>query len=399
MASKKKIGRYRILGELGRGAMGVVYKAEDPSLDRLLAIKTIVIPSHDAERKEYEARFMQEAKAAGKLSHPGIVTIYDVGHEDTEVFMAMELLDGVDLTTRSEQRALSVPEAVRIVEQIADALAFAHDRGVIHRDIKPPNIMIVDGGRVKIMDFGIARMRQSDVKTQTGMMLGTPRYMSPEQVVGRPSDHRSDIFSLGTVLYELLTNTKLYAGAEATEIMYNVANQRPLAPSRINRAVTPMLDLVVAKAQEKSADERYQDAHQLAADLRDCMSELGIYRPEPDATQPMGGHPKQSANADATLNMPVDGEKRDAKADSGPRGTRALNVIVDSDTRLALSAIFDSTEAVKRLARPDSKDQARLTKPPRARGIIAQLWHDFDLQVLGLLILATLAAGLAAIAI
>ncbi|MEQ1880288.1 MAG: serine/threonine-protein kinase [Burkholderiales bacterium] len=397
MASKKKIGRYRILGELGRGAMGVVYKAEDPSLDRLLAIKTIVIPAHDAERKEYEARFMQEAKAAGKLSHPGIVTIYDVGREDTEVFMAMELLDGVDLMTRSEQSLLSVPETVRIVEQIADALAFAHDRGVIHRDIKPPNIMIVDGGRVKIMDFGIARMRQSDVKTQTGMMLGTPRYMSPEQVVGRPSDHRSDIFSLGTVLYELLTNTKLYAGAEATEIMYNVANQRPLAPSRINRAVTPMLDLIVAKAQEKSADERYQDAHQLAADLRTCMNELGIYRPEPEATQPVGGTKKHSANADATVSLPVDGEKRDAKADSGPRGTKALNIIVDSDTRLALSSIFDSTEAVKRLAKPESGDQVRLTKPPRARGLIAKFWHDSDLRVLCLVIFATLAAGLAAI--
>jgi eukaryotic-like serine/threonine-protein kinase len=394
MASKKKIGRYRILGELGRGAMGVVYKAEDPSLDRQLAIKTIVIPAHDAERKEYEARFMQEAKAAGKLAHPGIVTIYDVGRDDTEVFMAMELLDGVDLTTRSEQSPLSVPETVRIVEQIADALAFAHDRGVIHRDIKPPNIMIVDGGRVKIMDFGIARMRQSDVKTQTGMMLGTPRYMSPEQVVGRPSDHRSDIFSLGTVLYELLTNTKLYSGGEATEIMYNVANQRPLAPSRINRTVTPMLDLVVAKAQEKSPDERYQDAHQLAADLRACMNELGIYRPEPEATQPLGGSKNRSA--DATINLPVHGNNHDAKADSGPRGTRVLNIIVDSNTRLALSSIFDSTEAVKRLAQPDSNDRVRLVKPPRTRGLIANLWHDFDLRVLCLFILATLAAGLAA---
>ncbi|MGD8477052.1 MAG: serine/threonine-protein kinase, partial [Burkholderiales bacterium] len=242
----RQLGRYRILDELGRGAMGIVYKAEDPVLDRPLAVKTIFIPVDEEDRKEYEARFNQEARAAGRLSHPGIVTIYDVGREGEMVYMAMEMLEGVDLGTRAGEQRFSVPETLDIAAQVADALAFAHDRGVVHRDIKPPNIMIIDKDRVKLMDFGIARVRQSELKTQTGVMLGTPRYMSPEQVSGRPTDHRSDIFSLGTVLYEMLTGSKLYAGCDPSEVMYNVVNLQPVPPSYINRQVPPMLDLVVA---------------------------------------------------------------------------------------------------------------------------------------------------------
>jgi serine/threonine-protein kinase len=235
MSDLLQLGRYKILGELGRGAMGVVYRAEDPVLDRQLAIKTVFVPADDADRREYEQRFTQEARAAGKLGHPGIVTIYDVGHEGEMVFMAMELLEGVDLGAQAATRRFSVPEAVGIVERVADALSFAHDRGVVHRDIKPPNIMLVGGGRVKIMDFGIARMRSSDLKTQTGLMMGTPRYMSPEQVAGRLVDQRSDIFSLGTVLYELLTGTKLFAGEDATEIMFACLPERTWCPARRHR--------------------------------------------------------------------------------------------------------------------------------------------------------------------
>ena len=401
MVEKKNLGRYRILGELGRGAMGVVYKAEDPALDRQLAIKTIVIPAHDADRKEYEARFTQEARAAGRLSHPGIVTIYDVGREGDVVYIAMELLEGIDLSTRANQERFPVTEAVHIVEQVAEAMAFAHDRGVVHRDIKPPNIMLLPGQRAKIMDFGIARMRQSDIRTQTGMMLGTPRYMSPEQVAGRPSDHRSDIFSLGTVLYELLTGTKLFGGAEATEIMYNVANLRPVPPSRINRQVPAMLDLVVAKAQEKSVDERYQDAHQLVADLRACMSELGMHRAESESTQRLNLAATTAAGSEPTDTLPMGMETGSLAADSATaaRASRALNIIVDANTRLGLSAIFDSSDALKRLAAPEARDQARLTKSPRTRGPFGQLWRDFDLRMLSLFVLAALVAGLAAAAL
>jgi serine/threonine protein kinase len=394
MADLTQLGRYKVLGELGRGAMGVVYRAQDPVLDRALAIKTIFIPAEDADRKEYEARFTQEARAAGKLSHPGIVTIYDVGREGDLIFMAMELLDGTDLSTRAASQRFSVTEAVRIVEQVADALAFAHDRGVVHRDIKPPNIMLLSRGRVKLMDFGIARMRSSDLKTQTGMMLGTPRYMSPEQVAGRPVDQRSDIFSLGTMLYEMLTGAKLFSGNDSTEIMYNVAQLRPVPPSRINRQVPPMLDLVVAKALEKDVNERYQDAHQFGADLRACLNELGVHRPEPDRTQPPEHTQRLTAGGDEkTARMTIQDDES-TMAESGSRGgTRAQVIIVDSNTRLRLSQIFDSTAAVKRLTEPEMKDHARLVKSPRPPTFLTRFWFDPELRLLGFSVLAVAFLG------
>ncbi len=394
MAELTQLGRYKILGELGRGAMGVVYRAEDPVLDRPLAIKTIFISAEDADRKEYEARFTQEARAAGKLAHPGIVTIYDVGREGDLIYMAMELLEGTDLSTRAAGQRFSITEAVQIVEQVADALAFAHDRGVVHRDIKPPNIMLVGRGRVKIMDFGIARMRSSDLKTQTGMMLGTPRYMSPEQVAGRPVDQRSDIFSLGTVLYEMLTGTKLFSGNDATEIMYNVAQLRPVPPSRINRQVPAMLDLVVAKALEKDADERYQDAHQFGADLRACLNELGVHRPEPDSTQRMERTIPDGAAGSADRTERIGADDAATIADGGPRsGTRAQVIIVDSNTRLRLSQVFDSSAAIKRLVEPEMKDHERLIKSPKPPTLLTQFWFDPEVRLLGFAVLVVAAIG------
>lgn len=393
--SLAQLGRYRILGELGRGAMGVVYRAEDPALERQLAIKTIFVPADDTDRKEYEARFTQEAKAAGKLGHPGIVTIYDVGREGGMVYMAMELLEGVDLGTQTAERRLSVTEAVGIVERVADALAFAHDRGVVHRDIKPPNIMLVGDGRVKIMDFGIARMRSSDLKTQTGMMMGTPRYMSPEQVAGRAVDQRSDIFSLGTVLYELLTGTKLFSGNDATEIMYNVSQLRPVPPSRINRKVPSMLDLVVAKALEKDAGERYQDAHQFSADLRACLNELGIQRNTPDTTQRIDRRMGTAGADNATQELgAIDGDATPPAIDTAlrTRGGKPQNIIVDSNTRLAVSHIFDSSAALQRLSDPEKRDHARLIASPRPSNFMVRIWRDLEMRILfGVILSATLA--------
>ena len=398
MSDATQLGRYRILGELGRGAMGVVYRAEDPVLDRQLAIKTVFVPADDADRSEYEARFTQEARAAGKLGHPGIVTIYDVGREGAMVYMAMELLEGVDLGAQAAARRFSVPEAVSIAERVADALAFAHDRGVVHRDIKPPNIMLVGGGRVKIMDFGIARMRSSDLKTQTGLMMGTPRYMSPEQVAGRPVDQRSDIFSLGTVLYELLTGTKLFAGNDATEIMYNVSQVRPVPPSRINRQVPAMLDLVVAKALEKDANERYQDAHQFAADLRACLNELGVQRADTDTTQRIDGPPGAApGDGDKTEKWQVgDDDAAGPAIDAGmrTRSGKPQSIIVDSNTRLAVSHLFDSSAALKRLTEPEKKDYANLIASPRAANFLVRMWRDLEMRILVGLILAATIAGI-----
>jgi serine/threonine protein kinase len=224
------------------------------------------------------------------------------------------------------------------------------------------------------------------------MMLGTPRYMSPEQVAGRPVDQRSDIFSLGTVLYEVLTGTKLFSGADATEIMYNVAQLRPIPPSRINRQVPAMLDLVVAKALEKDAAERYQDAHQFAADLRACLNELGVHRPEPDHTLPPDRTVRMSAGEeDKTARIGAD----DANAaDAGPRGgTRAQIIIVDSNTRLRLSQIFDSTTAMKRLTEPEMKDHARLIKSPKPPSLLTQFWFDPELRLLGFAVLSAAVIG------
>ena len=397
MSDTTQLGRYRILGELGRGAMGVVYRAEDPLLDRQLAIKTVFVPADDADRSEYEARFTQEARAAGKLGHPGIVTIYDVGREGEVVYMAMELLEGVDLGAQAATRRFPVTEAVSIVERVADALSFAHDRGVVHRDIKPPNIMLVGGGRVKIMDFGIARMRSSDLKTQTGLMMGTPRYMSPEQVAGRPVDQRSDIFSLGTVLYELLTGTKLFAGDGATEIMYNVSQLRPVPPSRLNRQVPAMLDLVVAKALEKDAGERYQDAHQFAADLRACLNELGVQRADTDTTQRIDRRSGAAQVDDRTEKMQIgDADAAVPAIDPGmrTRSGKPQNIIVDSNTRLAVSHLFDSSAALKRLTEPEKKDHGRLIASPRPSNFAVRMWRDLEMRILVGVILAATIAGI-----
>lgn len=275
MAKKKenRIGRYKILGELGRGAMGVVYRAEDPSLDRVVALKTISLG--DAEgRQEYEKRFLLEAKAAGKLTHPNIVTIFDYGEEEGLAYMAMELLQGSDLRSRIRQGGIPPMEAVEIALQVADGLGFAHEFGVVHRDVKPGNIMLLERGAVKIMDFGIARMRHADHKTSTGMVLGTPRYMSPEQISGQPVDQRSDIFSLGTVLYEMLTQTSLFSGLDVNQIAHNVTTTEPPPPSHSNPALPQMLDFIVARALKKDPSVRYQDAYEMAADLRDALAEM-----------------------------------------------------------------------------------------------------------------------------
>ncbi len=394
-APHKQLGRYRVIDEVGRGAMGIVYKAEDPVLDRPLAIKTIFIPTDEGDRKEYEARFNQEARAAGRLAHPGIVTIYDVGREGEMLYMAMELLEGIDLSARAKEKRFSVAETIEITVQVADALAFAHDRGVVHRDIKPPNIMIVGNGRVKLMDFGIARVRQSDLKTQTGVMLGTPRYMSPEQVSGRPTDHRSDIFSLGTVIYEMLTASKLYAGNDPSEIMYNVVNLQPVPPSYINRQVPPMLDLVLAKALEKNPDARYQDAHQLANDLRACLTEIGPADGGSDSTARIESTMRTERIA-ATAEEGDDGEAAtpinaaqpadEAPTQFGSMATksrlRVTAVVVDANTRLPVSRSFSCEAALKRLTHPSPKDHARLVRTPRPPGFLIRMLRDGDLRML-----------------
>ena len=184
-ALPERFGRFKVVDELGRGAMGVVYRAQDSALGRTVAIKTIALTGSPAERDVHEARFLQEARAAGSIGHPSIITIYDVGREGDTAFIAMELLEGRDLRELIREVSLTPTESVAIAASVAEGLAFAHERGVVHRDVKPGNIMVLPDGRVKIMDFGIARLHEPTVKTQTGVLLGSPQYMSPEQIVGQ----------------------------------------------------------------------------------------------------------------------------------------------------------------------------------------------------------------------
>lgn len=333
------LGRYQILAELGQGAMGTVYKAKDPVIDRLVAIKTISLYLPKDELAEYEARFYQEAKAAGRLNHPNIVTIYDVGKEGHIAYMAMELLEGRELREWvAAGNPLPVTQAVDIAMQVAEGLAYAHEHQVIHRDVKPANIMIVRDNLVKITDFGIARMRQSEVKTMTGYVLGSPKYMSPEQITGKRSDHRSDIFSLGIVLYEMLTGAVPFSGDSIHSIMYQTVNLTPEAPSRRNPAAPEMLDLIAAKALAKDVESRYPNARELAADLRACKEELaapGRISAAKHSAASVAGRAPRGAAQPTTVIWDVTGGNA-AEEDVSPA--------------LALSQSFDSGDATMRLA-------------------------------------------------
>ena len=266
----EKLGRYEILSELGQGAMGVVYKAVDPLIDRTVAIKTINLNLSKDELADFEERFNREAKSAGRLNHPNIVTIYDVGKTDHVAFMAMEYLEGRELKEIiASGEALPPDRVAEIIAQIADALAFAHDHGIVHRDIKPANIMVLRNGSVKITDFGIAKM-SSGSRTQIGIILGSPKYMSPEQVAGKPVDGRSDIFSLGAVLYESLSGQPAFGGEHSTltSIMYQVLNEMPAPPTDVNPALPAAFNYIVARALAKEPENRYQSAREMAHDLR-----------------------------------------------------------------------------------------------------------------------------------
>ncbi len=349
MIETPSLGRYKIVSELGRGAMGVVYKATDPLLQRTVAIKTINMALDRDGIERYEARFYQEARAAGALSHPNIVTIYDVGKSGQIAYMAMEFIEGVELRSLiGEGRPLPVAKAVSIAVQVAEALAYAHQRGIVHRDIKPPNIMIASDGMVKITDFGIASMRASESLTQTGMMLGSPKYMSPEQVLGKRADFRSDIFSLGIILYEMIAGTAPFGGENVTALMYQIVNLAPPAPSVLNFDVPELLDYVVAKMLAKSLEERYQTAAELAQDLHECERQLAVREGVPPAPQrprsalstgPQAAIVSDDARA-SVLERTFD-RTRHADADTVPAA--------DSPTRGMLRS-FDSTEATQHLA-------------------------------------------------
>jgi len=396
-ATLTQLGRYRILAELGHGAMGTVYKAADPLLERTVAVKTIILATDAAERAEYEARFFVEAKAAGGLNHPNLITIHDIGREGEVLYMAMELLEGVELRELLKRGPVPLARALDIAAQAADGLACAHERGVIHRDIKPGNIMIVRGRHVKIMDFGIARMRVSEVKTQTGAILGSPKYMSPEQVAGRRADPRSDIFSLGVVLYEMATGAPPFAAPNMAQLMQQVASAAHRPPSAVNPSVPAMLDLIVAKALEKEPDARYQNAAELAADLRACLAGVAeaqaVLPAAAGTTLPLAA----GAAGTATLDLEV--------APAEPPGTGGEETAPSTGTLLAtqagvhfpLSRRFDSAAAVERLKEPAAGGVGPRGASSPSRGVRAlldRLWTDPERRTFALAVIAAVAIAL-----
>src|SRR6185295_14999951 len=271
MADMSTIGKYEIRRELGRGAMGVVYEAYDPMIKRIVALKTIRVDQLVGENAESViARFRREAQAAGRLNHPNIVSIYDIGEETGTWYIAMEFVQGRELKDYFEaNERFSPADIVKIMTQILDGLGYSHRLGVIHRDIKPANVILLTGGGVKVADFGIAHIESSNM-TQVGTVLGTPSYMSPEQIMGLPIDGRSDLFSAGVILYQFLTGERPFSGS-STVTMHKVLKEDPLPPSTLNVQLQPAIDAVVRKALAKRADERFQTAQAFAAALRAAM--------------------------------------------------------------------------------------------------------------------------------
>ena len=284
-----KLGRYEVLNELGKGAMGVVYLAKDPVIGRLVAVKTIRTSQtgdDDSESREFRERFVREAQTAGILSHPNIVTIHDIG-EDTESrtsFIAMEYIEGRNLKSLlGDKKKWSWDEVADLIAQIGEALDYAHRKGIIHRDIKPANIILTTDGKVKITDFGIAKVASSNLTT-TGQFLGTPNYMSPEQVSGAPVDGRSDIFSLGVVLYELLTNRKPFQGDNLTAISYKIVHEDFTPPGELSPEVPHEFNPIVARAMAKDPWNRYQRGKDMAL----ALYQLKAHLEEQKALQDLG---------------------------------------------------------------------------------------------------------------
>ena len=370
MTQPAQLGRYDVVAEIGRGAMGVVYRAVDPMLERTVAIKTINMALDPGEIEHYEKRFTIEARAAGGLNHPNIVIIYDIGRSGDLAYMAMEYLEGRELKELIAGNEITPDRALDIAALVADGLAYAHSHEVVHRDVKPANIMILKDGRVKITDFGIARMRTADVRTQTGVVLGSPRYLSPEQVLGKRCDARADIFSLGVILYEMVTGQAPFNGIDVNSLMFQIVNFTPPPPASINPALPAMLDLIIAKALAKNADDRYAGIAEFAADLRACrqqgasttmpLTPAAAPQMIPDPTDPFADTLPSSRADDRSTTMPGNG-------------------VTDTLPARGLAKGFDSMAATMRLA----AQTGAITDPDALAATFGVSRHDIDAMVIG----------------
>jgi len=338
-----KIGKYDILEGLGRGGMGAVYKGFDPAISREVAIKTIAKSSLDEDELQHLlARFRHEAQVVGRLAHPGIVQIYDYGEDEALAYIVMELVHGKTLQEHLLQHAnYDLREVGEIIRQLLDGLGHAHAAGVVHRDVKPSNIMINKDGGIKISDFGIAHTEASEL-TQHGDMLGTPHYMAPEQFLGLPIAVATDLYAVGVIAYDLLTGTKPFVGTTAT-VMQQVLNQRPADPSSLNPALSPLVDRVLQRALAKKPEERFQSAREFSEAFRLAIeASLAQHASAPGAGLLDAAHLiSAGAAAQGTPGAPPPGSAEGAiSLDRSVRKARML--VVDDEERIlsALKSMF-----------------------------------------------------------
>src|SRR5690348_2941746 len=346
-----QLGKYEIRRELARGAMGVVYEGYDPLIKRKVALKTIRPDQLDGERSgDLLARFRREAQAAGRLNHPNIVAIYDFDEDAGTAFIAMEFVDGRELKECfAANERFRMADIERIMTSILDALDYSHRQGVVHRDIKPANIFLLDDGGVKVADFGIAHIESSNL-TQVGTVVGTPNYMSLEQIMGLPVDGRTDLFAAGVILYQFLTGERPFAGSTTTT-MQKVLKEDPLPPSTLNVQLPPAIDAVVRKALAKRPDDRYATAREFAQALQGAMRVTNAMR-DPDATMP---------NLAATPPPPPAIQAPPPPAN--PTNQRTAILIVGAIAAIGLVALAATWWLFPRHS-ADAPTQARASMPP-----------------------------------
>ena len=377
MTTTLKAGRYEIVGELGRGAMGVVYKATDPVIGRTVAVKTIRLSEEGTgmSRPELLTRFQTEARAAGLLTHPNIVVVFDAGEEDGLYYITMELVEGKSLQHHLDERqTFALPRVLRIMEQACSALQFAHERNVVHRDIKPANIMLTADDTVKVTDFGTAKILQFGTLQQTAHVMGTPSYMSPEQVKGRAVDGRSDIFSLGVMLYEMVTGEKPFPGQNITTVIYKIVNEEPTPPRQIDPSIHPGISSVVMKALAKEPEARYQSCREMLEDLRNYRS-IASAGASPDKTMVMGG----AGAPNATLPLGI----------GGPGGIRNVAGAEDPmvrQTTLSLNARATSPNQTPAVRRTGSLPALVAEEPKKKKSVFRSI-------LLAVLLIALIAYG------
>ncbi len=337
----RTLSQYKILEKIGEGAMGVVYKAEDQRLRRTIALKFLSKPTLDAD--EDRERFFREAQAAAALDHPNICAVYGIEEAEGETFIAMAYIEGLTLQQTLAECSLNLDEALKIAMGTGGGLGHAHENKIVHRDIKTANIMVTPNGEPKITDFGLAYLADRSKLTKSGTTLGTPLYMSPEQAMGQPTDRRSDVWSLGVVLYEMVTGHLPFQGDYEQIILYEIVNGRHESPTARQPGLPPELDRILGKALAKKPDERYQHADDVVVDLRRLRKQQGRAAPVPDSERPTPAAPAVPAGA-ATRRT------EQTRADNSPRTSPSDVVISKAKLRLLWGLVAVSLAAALALA-------------------------------------------------